>query len=170
MSTGATVTELHKRHHDDYDQAQREIHQSLGDFSDFECFGHQVLVAVYVRPAFTQLPDGRRFYTTTKQQAEDVYQGKAVMVLKLGPAAFDGDDSYVQATFGPKGAPKVGDWVFVRPQDGVAINLCGDGAERPKGTDHQSNAIDLYEWEGWPCRLITDEAFLGRVKVPHHIV
>jgi hypothetical protein len=166
MGAMANVSELHTRHHDDYETAKREIHQSLGSIEDIEVFGRQVLVACYVRPA----KGANGLYATVKTQTEDVYMGKAVLILKCGPDAFQGDDGFKAAMFGDMPVPAAGDWMFVRPQDGVGVNLCGDGASRPKGEDFRGNQIDLYEWDGWPCRMISDDAFLGRMNKPHEVV
>lgn len=170
----SSVSDLHKLHHDNYDSAKDEIHQSLGSIKDIEVWGRQVLVAVYVRPQFTEITDvhgkKQRRFTTAKTQTEDVYQGKAVLILKLGPDAFTGTDEYLKAKFGSMPPPSPGDWVFVRPQEGTPINLCGDGASRPQGEDFKGTPIDLYEWDGWPCRMVNDEAFMGRINKPHEIV
>jgi hypothetical protein len=165
MST-ANTNLLHQWHHDDYEEAKRQIYQHLGDTSDLEIFGRQVVVAVYVRPNKT----AGGFFLTVDAQKEDVWQGKAVLIVKMGPDAFRGDDSYVEATYGFKGAPRPGDWVFLRAQDGLAVSLCGDGASRAQGKDMRGSAVDIYGWDGWPCRIVADETVIGRINKPHEIV
>lgn len=166
MSTAATVTELHRRHHDDYEEAKREILQSIGSLDGIEVLQADVLVACYVRP---QKSD-KGFFITTKAQYEDVYMGKVVLILKCGPDAFKGDESYMKARFGAAAAPKAGDWCVVRPTDGVAMSVCGAGFSRPQGKDYKGEAIDLYDWDGWPCRLINHEVILLRVARAHEVV
>ena len=166
MSTQGTATNLHRWHHDDYDEAIAQIRQQLGSIDDFEVFGKDVLVAVYMRPE----KNAQGVYFTQKQQTEDIFNGKAVLILKWGPSAFSGDESYVQAQWGDKGAPAAGDWVFLRPDQGTPINLCGDGANRPQGPGIGGRPTDIWGWDGWPCRIVSDEAIIGRMNKPHHVV
>lgn len=158
------------RHHrpffDDYEIAKQCIHQALGDLADIDIFGRDVLCAVFCRPNVT--PGG--FYLGAKEVKEDWWQHKVVLVLKCGPDAFTGDDSYLQARFGNVSPPKVGDWLFSRPESGLQIDLAGEGGSRPQGRDHRGNAMDIFEWDGWPCRIIPDEEFKGRLPKPHGIV
>ncbi len=83
---------------------------ALGGFTD-KVLHAQVVVMTYIAPARTQggiiLPESTR--------EEDRFQGKAALVVAMGPNAFK-DDGVAQ--FGGV-APAVGDWVFVRPSDGM---------------------------------------------------
>jgi len=160
-------TRLHKHGHDDYEVAKQHIHQMIGDFTEIEIFGRQVLVAVYVRPNRNPVTG---LFMTTKEQKEDIWQGKAVLVLKCGPDAFQGDDGYVASTFGPGGAPKPGDWLFAAQQSGFPVSLSGDGAARVKAKDHRDEEMDVYEWDGWPCRIVPDDNFIGRLTNPTGVV
>jgi hypothetical protein len=166
MSQSQNATNLLNWHHDDYEIAKRHIHQAIGSLDDIEVFGRQVLVAVYVRPNKT----AKGFYQTTKAQMEDVYQGKSVLLLKAGPDAFVGDDGYVAAMFGSKGKPSPGDWLFVPASSGLSTWLIGDGAQRPQGEDFRNDPIDIYDWDGWPVRIIVDDAVIGRMNKPHQLV
>lgn len=166
MSAASTVSNLHNWHHDDYDEAIGQIRKSLGSIDDIEVFGRQVLVAVYVRPNKNKAG----IYQTTAQQSEDIWQGKTVLVLKAGPDAFQGDASYARAMFGAMPAPVQHDWVFLRASDGVPVNLCGDGAERPQGSTFGGDMVDIWPWDGWPCRIISDDAIIGRINKPHTLV
>lgn len=161
------TSELHGRYHDDYETAKAEIHQALGSIKDIEIFGAQVLIACYVRP---KTGGKGKLWVTTKAQTEDIYMGKAFMVLKLGPDAFKGDKAYLKALFGEMPAPSPGDWIFLRSQDGVMVSLCGDGASRPKGRDHKDEEIDLYDWDGWPCKIVDHKSIIGRMNRPHSVV
>lgn len=165
--TGMSYTQLHKHHHADYTVAQEHIRRQIGNL-DLELFGRDVLVAQYVRP----LENPKTGWTTTgAKQREDAIQGKIVMVVALGPSAFDGDDAYKAATFGPGGPPKVGDWLMTRATDGHPTNICGEDAEVVKYEDRHGERHNAYDWEsGWPCRVINDENFMGRVLNPHSVV
>lgn len=97
-----------------------EIRKAVGDLSDFELFGNQVLLGIYKRPEKTK--SGLYLADTTRK--EDEYQGKAGLVLALGPSAFVSDAHY---DFRGQSV-KVGDWVAVFVSDGrkIVINnqLC----------------------------------------------
>lgn len=177
-----TVSQLHQAGYSDYAQAVKDIHQALGDISQEHIWGRQVLCAVYVRPNSTEKrdangqpvkdPEGKPvvIWHTTSAQEEDVWQGKALLVLAMGPDAFQGDESYLKATFPDGKPPKVGDWLFARPNDGIAMSVLGAGASRPQGVDHMGRALDKFEWDGWPCRILQDTSFFGKMSVPHAIV
>lgn len=165
-----TVSQLHKQGHADYEVAKTEIHQALGDISKEEIWGRQVLCAVYVRPSCHQIAGGKTVWTTTSAQEEDIWQGKALLVLAMGPNAFQGDQSYLDATFPGGKAPKVGDWLFARPNDGIAMSVMGEGATRPQGKDHLDRPVDKFDWDGWPCRIIQDESFFGKMSTPNKVV
>lgn len=167
MSDSTTVvSHLHTHHHDDYDEAKAQIHRAIGSIEDIEIIGSQVLVAAYVRPNKT----ANGFYVGTKAQKEDIWQGKAVLVLKLGPSAFDGDEAYLRAMFGDGPSIAPDDWVFVSCASGLPISLIGDGGQRVKGADHRGDPIDIFEWDGWPCRVIPAESIIGRINKPHSVV
>lgn len=78
-------------------------------------FHSQVLVAIYQRPTKTasgiHLPDQAR--------EEDLYQGKAGLVIMKGPRAFvDTDDVKFHGQ-----SVEVGDWVAYRASDGWPIKI-----------------------------------------------
>lgn len=175
--TAQNISQLHSWKHDDYAEAARDIWMALGDISKEEIFGRQVLCAVYVRPneKTTKRADGTVFkvHFTTKAQEEDIWQGKVMLVLKLGPGAFKGEVDYLTDMFGtsdPEKLPKVGDWLFAQPSAGVPMSVMGAGAARPKGVDHRGDPTDKFEWDGWPCRILSDDLFFGRMSAPHVIV
>lgn len=94
---------------------KQEILDQVGDLSDVEVMFSHVLVGVYLRPAKTKgnviLPDQYR--------DEDLYQGVAMLVLKLGPMAYE--DTETVKFNGIRVKP--GDWVVIRPSDGWAVNI-----------------------------------------------
>lgn len=156
----------HRSHFSDYEVAKNLIHQALGDMSNEEVWDNHVLCAVFCRPNVT--PGG--IYQPTKEIKEDWWQHKVVLVLKLGPNAFQGDESYEQAKWGQSPRPQPGDWLFARPEAGMQANLIGVGGTRPQGRDHRGQPMDIFEWDGWPCRIIPDDEFMGRTQLPHNIV
>jgi hypothetical protein len=100
----------------DVDPARLLLDQ-VGDLSEIEVYNNQVLVAIYMRPEKTK--SGIHIGPAT--QKEDEYQGKAMLVLKMGPAAFASDGKWFT-----DGGPKVGDWIVARPGDTwqLSINKC----------------------------------------------
>ncbi len=162
-----SISQYHSHKHDDYAEATQQILMALGDLDELELFGKQVVVASYIRPQRT--PKGA--YVSMKSLEEDAIQGKIVMIVKAGPEAFHGTADYIASTFGEgRPVPKPGDWMILRPQDGTMISLMGDGSKHAKAKDHRGDEIDLYDWDGWPCKIVTDEAFIGRVRQPHVLV
>jgi hypothetical protein len=158
---------LHSWKHETDDLAKAHIHHMLGDISEIKIYGRQVLVAVYVRPIYNSRT---KLFTSLKDQKEDFYQGKTVLILKCGPTAFDGDHSYLKATFPDGKPPKVGDWVFANQTVGLSTSISGDGAARVKFKDHRDEDCDVYEWDGWPCRFLMDDQIIGACDKPHAVI
>lgn len=167
------VTRHHRPFFDDYTLSKLHITQAIGDITDLDIFGRNVLVAVFCRPNTMpiKMPDGSQsvLYQTQKEIKEDWYQHKVVLVLKCGPDAFRGEDSYLQAMFAGV-PPKAGEWLFANASAGIQVNIAGEGASRPQSVDRRGEPMDIYEWDGWPCRIISDEHFLGRLERPHGVI
>lgn len=171
----AGLSRHHRRSYSNYDIAKAHIAQAIGDITDMELFGRQVLVAVFCKPNMREVKraDGSiaQIHTPVKAIMEDWWQGKACLILKCGPEAFAGDDSYVKAMFGDADPPKPGDWVFAHSNAGTQMMLADDGtASRPQALDFGGEPMDLFEWDGWPCRIVGDDQFYGRVSNPQSIV
>lgn len=96
----------------------KEILKKVGDLSQFEIFGTQILLGIYERPEKTK----SGLYLSDQTRQEDRYQGKAALVLKKGPKAFVSDHNY---DFGGQNV-EIGDWVAVFVSDGrqIVINKC----------------------------------------------
>lgn len=94
----------------DVDPAEQLL-KELGDISRFEVFNDRVLVAVYERPEKT----AGGILLTSNARKEDQFQGKAALIVKLGPIANE------VATGRPP--LNVGDWVAVNPSDGWSMNV-----------------------------------------------
>ena len=98
-----------KMKHDE-DPAEKILAQ-LGDISAFEVFNDRILVAVYERPSVTK----GGIHLTDNQRKEDQFQGKAALIVKMGPLVND-----IAVGRGPF---KVGDWVAVNPSDGWSMHI-----------------------------------------------
>ena len=179
LQRAAPFTEGISRHHrpfyDDYTVAKMHIAQAIGDLTDMDVFGRQVLCAVFCRPASQPIkkPDGTEgvLYLPVKEIKEDWYQHKVVLVLKTGPDAFKGDPSYLRAMFGDGvPAPVPGEWLFANANAGIQVNIAGEGGSRPQAVDRRGEPFDIFEWDGWPCRIIPDDQFFGRITKPHSVV
>ena len=113
----------------------------LHNLDEIEVFHNLVLVATYIQPDKTKggilLPDN--------SLAEDRFQGKCALVLKMGPLAFKDDKV---AKFGGVKV-EVGDWIVVRPSDGFELY----------NVDNSGSA-------GVSCRLFEDTNIKARVSDP----
>lgn len=89
-----------------------EVMKQLTDLDRVDVFNDMVLVAVYERPEKTA--SGIILASQTKE--EDRYQGKAALVVKLGPLV-----NIEKQTRG--GELAVGDWIAIRPSDGWAVSI-----------------------------------------------
>lgn len=171
---GDPISRLHRPHYDDYNVAKMHILQALGDLSDLDVFGRNVACAVFIRPNAmpVKMPDGTEsvLYMPLKEIKEDWYQSKTVLVLKCGPEAFTGEDSYLAAMFGDTPVPRAGEWLFANANAGIQIHLHGEGGSRPQSVDRRGEPMDIFEWDGWPCRIMSDDNFLGRIAKPHQLV
>ena len=108
---------LHTMQHD-VDPA-KVVLGKVGDISQLELFGVQVLVGTYLRPEKT----AGGLFVTDKLRDEDLYQGKVGLVLKVADGAFvDGDAA--DTKFHGKSV-KPGDWIFYSVQDGWSLSVNG---------------------------------------------
>ena len=114
-----------------------EILEKIGKLDDFSVYNNMCLVAVYERPEQTK---GGILLTQT-QRAEDKYQGKAALIVKTGPVAFEAANGYLT-----EGGPAVGDWIAIRPSDGWPIQI-----------------------NGMLCRMLVDEQVKLRIPSPDSV-
>lgn len=108
----------------------------------FEVAGCQVLVATYIRPEKTK----GGIILTDRSLAEDRFQGKVGLVVKVGPLAFRDDGATKFGGF----APRPGDWVMYRPADAMELFFVDPETGR----------------DGTPCRLIEDVMIKGKIEDP----
>lgn len=113
---------------------------------------NRVLVASFIRPEKTSggiiRPDAVR--------EEDKWQGKAGLILAVGPSAFDFEELEIAEDLGftreevqvMHNIPAVGDWVFFR------------------GSDTWDSGLQVAPGVGAHCRFIFDDAIIGRIADP----
>lgn len=113
---------------------------------------NRVLVASFIRPEKTSggiiRPDAVR--------EEDKWQGKAGLILAVGPSAFDFEELEIEEDLGftreevqvMHNIPAVGDWVFFR------------------GSDTWDSGLQVAPGVGAHCRFIFDDAIIGRIADP----
>jgi hypothetical protein len=70
--------------------------------------GPLCLVAIYQRPDKVKTTSGVSLYIPDTSKAEDKWQGKVGLLLKMGPLAFKEDETHQWGGV----TPKVGDWVL----------------------------------------------------------
>ena len=85
---------------------------ALGTYTD-EVLHSQVLCMTYVQPEKTS----GGIILIDKSRDEDRFQGKIALVVAMGPGAFKDD---AVAKFHGQ-TVKIGDWVLVRPSDGMEM-------------------------------------------------
>jgi co-chaperonin GroES (HSP10) len=116
------------------------------NIENFEPFHNFILIATYVRSDKTK---GGIIIGGDRTRAEDRFQGKIGMVLKVGPTAFKGakPDSFGGVTV------NVGDWIMYKASDAHEFFF----------VDEKSSL------DGSSCRLIEDTLIMGRVADPESI-
>lgn len=116
----------------------QKVGMKNGKIPGFELMSNRVLLGLYVRPEKTK----SGLYLSDNTRAEEKYQGKAAVVLALGPSAFVSDSAFDFQ--GQKVA--VGDWISIWTTDGRAINI-----------------------NGCDCRVIRDQDIAMRIPAPDSV-
>lgn len=93
---------------------KQAILDEIGDLSGVEILGDKVLLGIFIRSEKTK---GGIIRPDANIQ-EDVWQGKAGLVLKLGPDAFEDTPDY---KFSRK--IKVGEWCVFHVGDASSVNI-----------------------------------------------
>ena len=148
----AIANVLHGWHHADPAEAALEIMESVGDLSGLEVFGQEVIIGPYIRPSQTK----SGLHVPGSATAEDRYQGKVGLILKVGPEAFP--DKLIARWNGRK--PSVGDWVYFDVKSSFEAHVQGVGSKKSPTRD----------WSGWPVRLVLADDIRGRVARPEWVV
>lgn len=118
------------------DEFRAKVIKMVGDLRDVDVMFNMVLLAIYIRP---ERSSGGIIRPTSNVQ-EDVWQGKAGLVLKCGPNAFEDDGEY---NFHGQ-MVSVDDWCVFKVGDAWSLNI-----------------------HGVPCRLVRDSNIRMRVKDPN---
>ena len=92
-----------------------DLVEKIGYIDDIDIYFNKVLCALYLRPEKTK----SGIILTDVHRDEDKYQGKAALVLKIGPTAFKDDGA---AQFHGQSV-NVGDWVVFRPSAGLKMTI-----------------------------------------------
>ena len=129
--------------------------ERVGDMTNYNIFHNLVLVATYIKPPkIMKNAEGKDvlFHFTDKTLAEDRFQGKVGLIIKMGPLAFKERRG---VEFGGAAA-EVGDWVMYRPSDGTELFIKDMSGLKHEGLKN----------EGIPCRLLDDFNIMGRISAP----
>ncbi len=114
----------------------------VGDLSGVEVFGNDVLCAIYHRPNKTK----SGLYLSDDTIAEDRWQSKVALVLKLGPTAYMDENGIKFRDISE------GDWICIRPSDGFPVQLSSENAVTSR--------------DAVPCRIVSDVHIRLRVSHP----
>lgn len=106
---------LHSSRHDR--DPKDLIREEIGSLEGYDLSGHQVLVAIYVRPGKT----GGGLLRHDSELREDEYQGKVGLIIKMGPLAF----TDLGPAWPDERVPQIGDWVGFRQMEGVSRAING---------------------------------------------
>lgn len=133
-----------------HDPRQAVLDALAGRHEGIEVFHNNILVGTYIAPNLMMKgPKGEpiEFHRTDRQHAEDRYQGKAFLVLKVGPLAFI-DDARNGVLFGGKTVAP-GDWIMARPSDGPEVAIADEGGKA-----------------GTACRVFRDVNIIAKISDP----
>lgn len=122
-----------------------EILNKVGNLDNIEVFGSDVLVALYIRPQKTK--SGIILADATRE--EDKWQGKAGLILKLGPTAYVDDEGNKFRDINE------GDWVVFRPSDGWPVTI--------------NSSANIASKDAVSCRVVNDIHIRMRVSSPDAI-
>jgi hypothetical protein len=118
--------------------------RAVGDISHLQVAAQQVVVAGFIRPERTR----GGIYRPDKSLAEDRFQGKVGLVLKVGALAFVDDG--VSKFGGFKVEP--GEWAVFRTSDGWENFHVADNGR-----------------DGTPIRWLVDTSIVGKTTDPERI-
>lgn len=117
------------------EEFKKAIISTIGDLSGVDVMFNMVLLGIYIRPEKT----AGGIIRPTDNVKEDIWQGKAGLVLKMGPNAFQDDGEY--QFHGQK--IEVGEWCVFKVGDAWSLEI---------------NRV--------PCRLVRDSNIRLKVKDP----
>jgi co-chaperonin GroES (HSP10) len=103
-----------------FEAEKKLIWDAVGDLSDIRIPLNRILVALWITKEERRTESGLIIHSPDSTKDEHKWQGRSGLVLKMGPHAYQSDD---QVTFLSEDRCDVGDWVLLRPSDGVRINF-----------------------------------------------
>lgn len=123
------------------DTAKDDLLASLGDLSGIDVWDNNVLVGIYMRPKISK---GGIHFTDTAR-ADDRWQSKVGLIVKMGPSAFvDADGKWFNGS-----DIKLHDWIMFRASDGWDFDY------RPSGGTAKVE-----------CRLLLDTSVKAKLASP----
>lgn len=117
-----------------------DIRKAVGDISDIKLPPGKLLLGIYKRPEKIGL-----IIRVDSTKDEDIWQGKAWLLLAVGPLSFEDSDN---GHFGGY-KPQVGDWVLARANDGYRMDICASDGQ-----------------DGHQCLILDHKFTKGTVKHP----
>lgn len=175
MSVMGMVATLHQIDDNQIETVKTEMDRVLGDLSGVQLRGQDVLVGTFIRPGTKRIRGANgqmidfAIGGTGAAAIEDVYQGKIVRILKLGPQAFCTKTwESLKTEWGAEDdIPKVGDWVFCNANDGLQVSYKGPGSQP---TTMFNDMAKMPSNGGWPCRIVKFDDIMGKVSDPGVLV
>lgn len=102
------------------DDERQKIFDELGDLSTIRLPLNQILLAIWKAPEITR----GGIIRPSVVRDEDIYQGIAALVVKLGPHCYE-QTGNMDFTWLPEDVCNVGDWVMFRRGEGFRVNVNG---------------------------------------------
>lgn len=115
--------------HHEVDPKQDIFDRIKEHIEDVEIFRNSILLGIYERPEKTK----GGIILTDKFRNEDKFQGKAGLVLKLGPAVFK--DEPDNGIYFYSQTVEIGDWIGIMPSDGWPVTVGDVSCRVVKDTD-----------------------------------
>jgi co-chaperonin GroES (HSP10) len=104
------------------DDPKQALLDKVGNLDGIECYGSDVLVAVYMRPEKTRAG----IILTDAMRGEDAHQGKVGLIVKMGPTAYRDEEGNKFRDI------DVGQWAVFRSSDGWPVLLNTENAVTSK--------------------------------------
>ena len=117
----------------------KKIGMVKGKIPGFQLMGNRVLMAIYEMPEKTK----SGLFIPDKSRDENLHQGKAALIVALGPTAFVSDE---RVHFNEEEILKVGDFVMGFVSHGLRCSI-----------------------NGYPCRIIRDQDITMKIPAPDAI-
>lgn len=152
--------------------ARTEILSCVGDLSDMELFGTQLIVAPYVHsglmwsdklgfpreerlslPRLYELYDSSVGFVIREHSVESIYTGKVLLVVKIGSEA-------------DKLGLRIGDWVVTLQENTRQVSITSLSAEKSRVLEF----VGVKYAAGWPCKFLYESDVYARISDPDMVV